>query len=213
MQLRSGNCIKGWARTEHSQTLEGSAQKLVDWTGGPVPAADNPEIKANAAVGSQDRSCSDSIAPTHGPVAFLCLLAPPYSFMCSLVMLLLLLSFLGGRFFLSIPQGHPQFGPIQHILSPCTIASTHFGRKANQPRAAQTNMRNVHGGWYVTALRTQPKVADAPPSDAYVCSWCEHQGRIFQSVDQLYSHAQADHPTAIQNLDPAEARARILKTV
>ncbi|PSN74078.1 hypothetical protein BS50DRAFT_627446 [Corynespora cassiicola Philippines] len=72
---------------------------------------------------------------------------------------------------------------------------------------------DVHGGRYVTALRTQPKVADAPPSDAYVCSWCEHQGRIFQSVDQLYSHVQVDHPKAIQNLDPAEARARILKTV
>jgi hypothetical protein len=65
---------------------------------------------------------------------------------------------------------------------------------------------------YVEALRTQPKSADAPLSDALPCPYCSHQGRIFQTVDQLFAHAKVDHAAVLQalQLDPARARAHVM---
>jgi hypothetical protein len=62
---------------------------------------------------------------------------------------------------------------------------------------------------FVNALRTQAKTADALPSDALPCPHCSHQGRIFQNIDQLYSHAKVEHASLLQGLDPARVRAQL----
>ncbi|OAF99384.1 uncharacterized protein CC84DRAFT_394084 [Paraphaeosphaeria sporulosa] len=62
---------------------------------------------------------------------------------------------------------------------------------------------------WVTALRTQAKTADAPSADALSCPYCEHSGRIFQTVDQLYSHAKVEHASLLDTMDPETARAQV----
>ncbi|KAJ4286340.1 hypothetical protein N0V90_013374 [Kalmusia sp. IMI 367209] len=60
---------------------------------------------------------------------------------------------------------------------------------------------------FVNALRTQAKAL--PPSDALPCPYCSHQGRIFQNLDQLFSHAKTDHAHLLQDIDQSRARSRV----
>jgi hypothetical protein len=60
-------------------------------------------------------------------------------------------------------------------------------------------------------LRTQPKTVDALPPDALPCAFCTHQGRIFQTSDQLFSHAQVEHAAILQTIDPNRARSHVLE--
>jgi hypothetical protein len=62
---------------------------------------------------------------------------------------------------------------------------------------------------YVTALRRQTKTAEPPPSDALSCPYCSHQGRIFQTDDQLYDHATVEHASILQSMAPGQARAQL----
>jgi hypothetical protein len=62
---------------------------------------------------------------------------------------------------------------------------------------------------YVNVLRTQAKTADAPPSDTLPCPFCNHQGRIFQNLDQLFSHAKDEHASVLQAIGPKGARAHV----
>ena len=62
---------------------------------------------------------------------------------------------------------------------------------------------------YVTALRRQTKTAEPPPSDAISCPYCTHQGRIFQTDDQLYDHATVEHGSILESMTPDEARAQL----
>ncbi|KAF1961918.1 hypothetical protein CC80DRAFT_199924 [Byssothecium circinans] len=67
---------------------------------------------------------------------------------------------------------------------------------------------DIHSKW-VTALRTQAKTAEAPPTDALPCPYCPHQGRIFQDIGQLYSHAQVEHASRFESMTPEQARAQL----
>ncbi|KAF1967763.1 hypothetical protein BU23DRAFT_482364 [Bimuria novae-zelandiae CBS 107.79] len=71
-----------------------------------------------------------------------------------------------------------------------------------------TSNVDIHSRW-VTALRTQAKTAEAPPTDALPCPYCGHSGRIFQSVDQLLSHTRVEHPSLLEALHPEAARALV----
>jgi hypothetical protein len=62
---------------------------------------------------------------------------------------------------------------------------------------------------YVTALRRQTKTAEPPPPDAFYCPYCSHQGRIFQSDDQLYDHATVEHASILDSLTLDQARAQV----
>ncbi|KAL5434023.1 hypothetical protein PMIN06_011513 [Paraphaeosphaeria minitans] len=62
---------------------------------------------------------------------------------------------------------------------------------------------------WVTALRTQPKTVDALPQDALSCPYCENNGRIFQTLDQLYSHAKVEHASLLDTMDPETARTQV----
>lgn len=62
---------------------------------------------------------------------------------------------------------------------------------------------------YVTALRRQTKTAEPPPPDAFSCPYCSHQGRIFQTDDQLYDHATVEHASILQSMAPDQARAQL----
>ncbi|PVH98421.1 hypothetical protein DM02DRAFT_531208 [Periconia macrospinosa] len=56
---------------------------------------------------------------------------------------------------------------------------------------------------------TQAKTADASPTDALLCPYCAHQGRIFQSFDQLVSHATVEHAAYFTSVNPQDARAQL----
>jgi hypothetical protein len=71
-----------------------------------------------------------------------------------------------------------------------------------------TSNVDIHSRW-VTALRTQAKTADAPPPDALSCPYCDHSGRIFQTTDQLFSHAKVEHASLVEAFDPKTARAQV----
>lgn len=62
---------------------------------------------------------------------------------------------------------------------------------------------------YVSALRRQTKTAEPPPSDAFPCPYCIHQGRIFQTDDQLFDHAAVEHAPILHAMDPEQARAQL----
>ncbi|KAJ4355819.1 uncharacterized protein N0V89_003840 [Didymosphaeria variabile] len=70
-----------------------------------------------------------------------------------------------------------------------------------------TSNVDIHSRW-VTALRTQAKTVDAPPTDALSCPYCEHSGRIFQSLDQLVNHANVEHASVLE-ANPETARAQV----
>lgn len=61
---------------------------------------------------------------------------------------------------------------------------------------------------FVHALRTQGK-AEYSLSGALPCPYPGHHGRIFQSVDQLYHHAKAEHAAQLANLKPSQAREKL----
>ena len=61
---------------------------------------------------------------------------------------------------------------------------------------------------FVNALRTQGK-AEYPISSALPCPYPGHQGRIFQTVDQLFDHAKAEHTSDIEGIDPRQAREQL----
>ncbi|KAF2015220.1 hypothetical protein BU24DRAFT_173756 [Aaosphaeria arxii CBS 175.79] len=69
---------------------------------------------------------------------------------------------------------------------------------------------DVHSRW-VNALRTQAKTTETFPSEPLPCPYCNHPGRIFQSADQVFDHAKADHASLLQAMDPNQARARVVK--
>ncbi|KAJ4298131.1 hypothetical protein N0V90_006030 [Kalmusia sp. IMI 367209] len=71
-----------------------------------------------------------------------------------------------------------------------------------------TSNVDFHSRW-VNALRTQAKTADAAPTDALHCPYCSHSGRIFQGVDQLFSHVNVEHASDLRALDPETARAQV----
>ena len=62
---------------------------------------------------------------------------------------------------------------------------------------------------FVNALRTQAKTADATPPNALPCPYCSHEGRIFQNLDQLFSHAKVEHTAVVQAMEPSQARAQV----
>ena len=72
-----------------------------------------------------------------------------------------------------------------------------------------TSNADSHSRW-VTALQTQAaKTADAPPTDAFSCPYCRHAGRMFLTLDQLYSHVTIDHASFVEASDPELARAQV----
>ncbi|KAL5423574.1 hypothetical protein PMIN04_003839 [Paraphaeosphaeria minitans] len=71
-----------------------------------------------------------------------------------------------------------------------------------------TSNVDIHSRW-VTALRTQAKTVDAPPPEALPCPYCEHSGRMFQTVGQLYSHAKVEHTSLLDTMDPDTACAQL----
>ncbi|KAK7178406.1 hypothetical protein PSPO01_15552, partial [Paraphaeosphaeria sporulosa] len=71
-----------------------------------------------------------------------------------------------------------------------------------------TSNLDLYSRW-VTALRTQAKTVDALRPDALSCPYCEHSGRIFQAVDQLYSHAKVEHASLLDTMDPETAHAQV----
>lgn len=63
---------------------------------------------------------------------------------------------------------------------------------------------------FVNALRTQAKTVDKQQSDALPCPYCTHQGRIFQTIDQLFDHAKVEHASLLQSMGkPNQARAQL----
>lgn len=73
---------------------------------------------------------------------------------------------------------------------------------------SMTSNVDIHAR-FVNALRTQAKTADAPPPDALPCPYCSHQGRIFQSENQLFSHVKVEHASLLQAVHPSHARAHV----
>lgn len=71
-----------------------------------------------------------------------------------------------------------------------------------------TSNVDIHSRW-VNALRTQAKTADAPPTDALPCPYCHHSGRIFQTLDQLFSHTKVEHASLVEVFDPKMAREQV----
>jgi hypothetical protein len=67
---------------------------------------------------------------------------------------------------------------------------------------------NVLQSKFANALRTQGK-AEYPLSGALPCPYPGHHGRMFQSVDQLYDHAKAEHASQIATFKPSQARERL----
>jgi hypothetical protein len=61
---------------------------------------------------------------------------------------------------------------------------------------------------FVHALRTQSK-AELPLSGALPCPFPGHDGRMFQSRDQLYDHAKAEHASELLEFKPEYARERV----
>jgi hypothetical protein len=70
------------------------------------------------------------------------------------------------------------------------------------------NTGNVLQSKFANALRTQGK-AEYTLSGALPCPYPGHHGRIFQSVDQLYDHAKAEHASKIAEFKPSQARERL----
>ncbi|KAF2191506.1 hypothetical protein K469DRAFT_732855 [Zopfia rhizophila CBS 207.26] len=64
---------------------------------------------------------------------------------------------------------------------------------------------------YVSHLRAQAKTGDSEAeSSTLTCPYCTHQGRIFQSEQQLWDHANQDHASIVRSLgDPAQARVQL----
>lgn len=64
---------------------------------------------------------------------------------------------------------------------------------------------------YVHVLQTQPSHHKAEPRSAITifCPYPGHQGRIFQSNDQLLSHARAEHDAEFKDLSPLQALAKL----
>jgi hypothetical protein len=63
---------------------------------------------------------------------------------------------------------------------------------------------------FVNALRTQGK-AEYPISGALPCPYAGHHGRMFQSVEQLFAHAKAEHDGQIEGLNPDQAKEMLKK--
>jgi hypothetical protein len=61
---------------------------------------------------------------------------------------------------------------------------------------------------YISVLRNQAK-AEYPLSGALPCPYPGHHGRMFQSVDQLYDHAKAEHAAQLANFKPSQAREKL----
>jgi hypothetical protein len=61
---------------------------------------------------------------------------------------------------------------------------------------------------FVNALRTQGK-AEIPFSGALPCPYAGHNGRMFQSVEQLYDHAKTEHALQLASFKPGQARERL----
>ena len=77
-----------------------------------------------------------------------------------------------------------------------------------------TNMStHVESTRWANALRTQAKTTEAPPTDAMLCPYCNHEGRIFQSIDQLFNHVNADHASHFQRVDPDRIRDQLQQDV
>jgi hypothetical protein len=65
---------------------------------------------------------------------------------------------------------------------------------------------------YATALLTQDKTADAPPSDALPCPHCPPDRPLFDSASLLWDHAKQEHasllPSRFQDTDHARTQLR-----
>jgi hypothetical protein len=61
---------------------------------------------------------------------------------------------------------------------------------------------------FINALRNQGK-AEYPLSGALPCPYPGHHGRMFQSVDQLYDHAQTEHAAQLASFKPGQAREKL----
>jgi hypothetical protein len=67
---------------------------------------------------------------------------------------------------------------------------------------------NVFQSKFANALRAQRK-AEYPLGCALPCPYPGHHGRMFQSVDQLYDHAKAEHASQFATFKPSQARERL----
>ena len=61
---------------------------------------------------------------------------------------------------------------------------------------------------FVNTLRTQGK-AEYPVSSALPCPYPGHHGRMFQSVEQLFAHAKAEHSSDMAGVEPHQACAQL----
>jgi hypothetical protein len=75
-------------------------------------------------------------------------------------------------------------------------------------RNSKMDSGNVLQSKFANALRTQSN-AEYPLSVALPCPYPGHPGRMFQSIDQLYDHAKAEHASEIITLKPSQARGRL----
>jgi hypothetical protein len=62
---------------------------------------------------------------------------------------------------------------------------------------------------FANALRTQGK-AESSFSGALPCPYSGHDGRMFQTVDQLYGHAKAEHALQFASFPSGHARERLI---
>jgi hypothetical protein len=61
---------------------------------------------------------------------------------------------------------------------------------------------------FINALRTQGKADPALTGGALQCPYPGHHGRMFQSLDQLFDHAKAEHASQLHK-EPRQARAQL----
>lgn len=66
---------------------------------------------------------------------------------------------------------------------------------------------------FINALRTQASHQKGEPRNiqAAACPYCESQGRVFQSLEQLLDHTKLEHNSEIKRLSLPRAREKILK--
>lgn len=64
---------------------------------------------------------------------------------------------------------------------------------------------------YVKVLQTQAS-SKAENRGSLPCPY-GHNGRIFQSVDQLLDHARAEHPLEVQGIDDSIGRMKVRDAV
>ncbi|KAF2629342.1 hypothetical protein BU25DRAFT_457015 [Macroventuria anomochaeta] len=68
---------------------------------------------------------------------------------------------------------------------------------------------------FINALWTQAShhKAEPRPTTALSCPYCDHQGRVFQSPEQLLDHARIEHDSEFKGLASPRAREKLVKAL